>query len=413
MPAILPTCGRALALLHDALDTASAARGPTMSFSALIRRISQPLCSMRHQPDKQHQQRRKRQRGIKGQGSCTGQQLVIAEAGTAADCTVSLAVLKRVNGKSPLAKSRIRMSRRDRRCDGGCRSLACLHGGEELAKRAKLSAACQGAAAGRRRRSGLNQRRSPAHGLILETTGHAAPNHDKRHKTCPASFVQQGFTPDLNLSNRDRETSMRRIALFLLTNIAVLVLLSVVCHLFGIDQMAASRGYGGMGGLLAFAAVFGMGGAFISLAMSKWIAKRSTWRASDYAGRRTTPSAGCSIPCAGTRRAPTSACRKWPSINAPEMNAFATGMPARINSHWVAVSSGLLQQMDREQIKAVLGHEIGHVANGDMVTLTLIQGRPQYAGDPGRTRYRSRGGRLALRQHATAAAVVAWVISSS
>ncbi|MEW5304796.1 MAG: hypothetical protein WDW36_007382 [Sanguina aurantia] len=69
---------------------------------------------------------------------------------------------------------------------------------------------------------------------------------------------------------------MRRIALFLLTNIAVLLLLSIVCHVFGIDQMAASRGYGGMTGLLLFAAVFGMGGAFISLALSKWMAKRST-----------------------------------------------------------------------------------------------------------------------------------------
>ena len=69
---------------------------------------------------------------------------------------------------------------------------------------------------------------------------------------------------------------MRRIALFIGTNLAVLLLLSIVCHLFGIDQMAASRGYGGMGGLLAFAAVFGMGGAFISLAMSKMIAKWST-----------------------------------------------------------------------------------------------------------------------------------------
>ena len=73
-----------------------------------------------------------------------------------------------------------------------------------------------------------------------------------------------------------RETAMRRIALFIGTNLAVLLLLSIVCHLFGIDQMAASRGYGGMTGLLVFAAVFGMGGAFISLAISKWMAKMST-----------------------------------------------------------------------------------------------------------------------------------------
>ena len=164
---------------------------------------------------------------------------------------------------------------------------------------------------------------------------------------------------------------MRRIALFLLTNIAVLVLLSIVCHLFGIDQMAASRGYGGMGGLLAFAAVFGMGGAFISLAMSKWMAKRSTgarvigqaqneterWLLDTV--RQHAQHAGIGMP-------------EVAIYDAPEMNAFATG--ASKNHALVAVSSGLLQQMDREQIRAVLGHEIGHVANGDMVTLTLIQG---------------------------------------
>jgi heat shock protein HtpX len=164
---------------------------------------------------------------------------------------------------------------------------------------------------------------------------------------------------------------MRRIALFIGTNLAVLLLLSIVCHLFGIDQMAASRGYGGMGGLLAFAAVFGMGGAFISLAMSKWIAKISTgarviaqpqndserWLLDTV--RRHAQNAGIGMP-------------EVAIYDAPEMNAFATGMSK--NHALVAVSSGLLQQMDREQITAVLGHEIGHVANGDMVTLTLIQG---------------------------------------
>ncbi|MFC5579771.1 protease HtpX [Rhodanobacter terrae] len=164
---------------------------------------------------------------------------------------------------------------------------------------------------------------------------------------------------------------MRRIALFIATNLAVLVLLSIVCHLLGIDQMAASRGYGGMGGLLAFAAVFGMGGAFISLAMSKMIAKWSTgaqvitqpqneterWLVDTV--RRHAQNAGIGMP-------------EVAIYDAPEMNAFATGMTK--NHALVAVSSGLLQQMDREQIGAVLGHEIGHVANGDMVTLTLIQG---------------------------------------
>ncbi|TPG05386.1 protease HtpX [Rhodanobacter glycinis] len=164
---------------------------------------------------------------------------------------------------------------------------------------------------------------------------------------------------------------MRRIALFIGTNLAVLLLLSIVCHLFGIDQMAAARGYGGMTGLLAYAAVFGMGGAFISLAMSKMIAKWSTgarvieqpqneserWLVDTV--RRHAQNAGIGMP-------------EVAIYDAPEMNAFATGMTK--NSSLVAVSSGLLQQMDREQVTAVLGHEIGHVANGDMVTLTLIQG---------------------------------------
>jgi heat shock protein HtpX len=164
---------------------------------------------------------------------------------------------------------------------------------------------------------------------------------------------------------------MRRIALFLLTNIAVLLLLSIVCHLFGIDQWAAARGYGGMGGLLAYAAVFGMGGAFISLAMSKWMAKMTTgarvieqpqneaerWLIDTV--RRHAQNAGIGMP-------------EVAIYDAPEMNAFATGMSK--NHSLVAVSTGLLQQMDREQVAAVLGHEIGHVANGDMVTLTLIQG---------------------------------------
>ena len=168
-----------------------------------------------------------------------------------------------------------------------------------------------------------------------------------------------------------RETAMRRIALFIATNLAVLFLLSIVCHLFGIDQLAAERGYGGMTGLLAFAAVFGMGGAFISLAMSKWLAKRSTgarvieqptneterWLVDTV--RRHAQAAGIGMP-------------EVAIYDAPEMNAFATGMSK--DKALVAVSSGLLQQMDREQVTAVLGHEIGHVANGDMVTLTLIQG---------------------------------------
>ena len=164
---------------------------------------------------------------------------------------------------------------------------------------------------------------------------------------------------------------MRRIFLFLATNIAVLLLLSIVCRVLGIDQWAATRGYGGMTGLLVFAAVFGMGGAFISLLASKWMAKMST-------GARVIEQ-----PANETERWLVETVRQhaqragigMPEVaiyDAPEMNAFATG--ASKNSALVAVSSGLLQQMDREQVTAVLGHEIGHVANGDMVTLTLIQG---------------------------------------
>jgi heat shock protein HtpX len=161
-----------------------------------------------------------------------------------------------------------------------------------------------------------------------------------------------------------------RIALFLGTNIAVLLLLSVVCHLFGIDQWAASQGVG-LGGLLAFAAVFGMGGAFISLAMSKWMAKMSTGAQVITQPRNDTER----WLLATVRQHAEKAGIGMPEVaiyDAPEMNAFATGMSR--NNALVAVSTGLLQQMDREQVSAVVGHEIGHVANGDMVTLTLVQG---------------------------------------
>jgi len=164
---------------------------------------------------------------------------------------------------------------------------------------------------------------------------------------------------------------MRRIVLFVLTNIAVLALLAVVCRIFGIDQLAAARGYGGLGPLLLFAAVFGFGGAFISLAMSKMIAKWTTharvieqpeneterWLVATV--RKLADKAGVGMP-------------EVAIYDAPEMNAFATGMSR--NHALVAVSTGLLRGMDRDQASAVLGHEMTHVANGDMVTLTLLQG---------------------------------------
>ncbi len=164
---------------------------------------------------------------------------------------------------------------------------------------------------------------------------------------------------------------MRRIVLFVLTNIAVLALLAVVCRIFGIDQWAAARGYGGLGPLLLFAAVFGFGGAFISLAMSKMIAKWTT-RAHVIENPQNETEAWL---VATVRQFADKAGIGMPEVaiyDAPEMNAFATGMSR--NHALVAVSSGLLQQMNRDQAAAVLGHEVTHVANGDMVTLTLIQG---------------------------------------
>lgn len=165
--------------------------------------------------------------------------------------------------------------------------------------------------------------------------------------------------------------TMRRVFLFVLTNIAVLALLTLVSKLFGIDAWAAANGYGGLGPLLVFAAVFGMGGAFISLAMSKWIAKRTTG-----AHVIETPASEAERWLVATvRQHAERAGIGMPEVaiyDAPEMNAFATG--ARRNAALVAVSTGLLRNMDRDQVKAVLGHEIGHVANGDMVTMTLLQG---------------------------------------
>lgn len=164
---------------------------------------------------------------------------------------------------------------------------------------------------------------------------------------------------------------MLRIFLFIVTNLAVMLLLTIVCHVFGIDQWAASRGYGGMGNLLAFAAVIGFGGSFISLLMSKPMAKASVgaqvieqprnegerWLLETVRGHAR--QAGIGMP-------------EVALYDSPEMNAFATG--ASRHHALVAVSTGLLESMDRQQVSAVLGHEIGHVANGDMVTLSLIQG---------------------------------------
>ncbi len=163
---------------------------------------------------------------------------------------------------------------------------------------------------------------------------------------------------------------MKRIFLFLATNLAVLALLSLVIFIiergFGVHLAG-----GGLEGLLVFAAICGFGGALISLALSKWTAKRMM-------GVRviTAPQSDLERWLVGTvKRLADQAQIGMPEVGifgAEEMNAFATG--ARRNAALVAVSSGLLRSMSRSQIEAVLGHEITHVANGDMVTLALLQG---------------------------------------
>jgi heat shock protein HtpX len=162
---------------------------------------------------------------------------------------------------------------------------------------------------------------------------------------------------------------MKRIALFVLTNLAILVVLGVVTSLLGVNRFMSAQGLQ-LGTLLAFAAVVGFTGSIISLLISKPMAKWSTgaqvidqprnameqWLVETV--RRHATQAGIGMPEV--------------AVYEGEPNAFATG--AFKNSALVAVSTGLLQSMSREEVEAVLGHEIGHVANGDMVTLTLIQG---------------------------------------
>jgi heat shock protein HtpX len=164
---------------------------------------------------------------------------------------------------------------------------------------------------------------------------------------------------------------MLRIVLFVLTNLAIMLVLSVVASIFGLDRWAYAHAHINLSGLLAMCALFGMGGSFISLLLSKTLAKMSVG--------------------AQVIAQPRDASEKWlfdtvahhaqnagigmPEIaiyESPEMNAFATG--ASKNHALVAVSTGLLNSMNRDEVSAVLGHEITHVANGDMVTLALIQG---------------------------------------
>jgi len=165
---------------------------------------------------------------------------------------------------------------------------------------------------------------------------------------------------------------MKRIFLLVATNVAILVVLSISLRLLGVDRILDEQGVGlDLNALLIFSAVVGFAGSFISLAISKFTAKRmmgvrvieqprntsESWLIETV--RRQAEAAGIGMPEVGV-------------FDSPEMNAFATG--ARRNSALVAVSTGLLNGMSQREAEAVLAHEVSHVANGDMVTLTLIQG---------------------------------------
>lgn len=163
---------------------------------------------------------------------------------------------------------------------------------------------------------------------------------------------------------------MKRIVLFIVTNLAVVLVLSVVLRLLGLDRAMYSQTGMSTGGLLVFSAVVGFTGAIISLLMSKSMAKWSTG-----AHVIEQPANDAEVWLVDTvRKLATKAGIGMPEVAIYEgaPNAFATG--AFKNSALVAVSTGLLQSMNKEEVEAVLGHEIGHVSNGDMVTLTLIQG---------------------------------------
>ncbi len=163
---------------------------------------------------------------------------------------------------------------------------------------------------------------------------------------------------------------MKRILLFLGTNVAILLVLSITMRLLGVEPYLNAQGLN-LTSLLIFAAVMGFGGSFISLAISKWTAKKAMgvqvietpsnstefWLLETV--RKYAQEAGIRMPEVGV-------------FDSPDVNAFATGMSK--NSSLIAVSTGLLQQMTRPEAEAVLGHEVAHAANGDMVTLALIQG---------------------------------------
>ncbi|GMQ90753.1 MAG: protease HtpX [Gammaproteobacteria bacterium] len=165
---------------------------------------------------------------------------------------------------------------------------------------------------------------------------------------------------------------MKRIFLFLATNLAIIFVLTIVLQIFGVERLLYEQGTDiPITYFLVIAAVFGFGGSFISLAISKWIAKRSTGaRVIEKPGNETEMWLLNTV-----RQQARRAGIGMPEVavfDSPEMNAFATGMWR--NKALVAVSTGLLNSMERGEVEAVLGHEISHIANGDMITMTLLMG---------------------------------------
>lgn len=165
---------------------------------------------------------------------------------------------------------------------------------------------------------------------------------------------------------------MKRIVLFLASNVAVLAVLSVAMQLLGIESLLARNGTQlDLRSLLIFSAVIGFAGSFISLAMSKWSAKRLTGARVIETPRNAAESRLLNTVQRHARAAGVD-CPEVAIYDSSDPNAFATGMSR--NRALVAVSSGLLARLDERQVDAVLGHEVSHVANGDMVTLALLQG---------------------------------------
>ncbi len=162
----------------------------------------------------------------------------------------------------------------------------------------------------------------------------------------------------------------KRIVLFLLTNLAIIFLLNVTLRLFGVDRIFDQNGIN-YTGLLILSLVIGFGGSFISLAMSKWSAKWMT-KARVIAQPANEMERWLLETVAAQSKRAYIGMPEVAIYDAPEINAFATGMNK--NASLVAVSTGLLEKMTRDEIEAVLGHEVAHIANGDMITLALIQG---------------------------------------